>query len=98
MDEARNDVVQDLLYSQALAKIGFVKGAGSVSAAEPGQTPDGSSYHTDGLRAVMMFDRRQVALSQIQFFDWERLADSREQAADASTAPQRRPGAPVHGK
>jgi hypothetical protein len=31
----------------------------------------------DGLRAVMVFDHRPVALSHIQFFDWERLADHR---------------------
>ena len=73
VDEARNDVVQDLLYSQALAKIGFVKGAGSVRAAEPGQTLDGSSYHTDGLRAVLVFGGNAVSLAEVDFFDWERL-------------------------
>jgi hypothetical protein len=75
VDEARNDVVQDLLYSQAVAKIGFVEGAGSVSAAEPGQTPEGSSYHTDGLRAVLMFGDAAVSLAEVDFFDWERLVD-----------------------
>ena len=75
VDAARNDVVQDLLYSQALAKIGFVKGAGSVSAAEPGRTPDGSSYHTDGLRAVLVFGGEAVSLAEVDFFDWERLVD-----------------------
>jgi LssY C-terminus len=78
VDEARNDVVQDLLYSQALAKIGFVKGASSVSAAEP----DGSSYHTDGLRAVLVFGGKAVSLAEVDFFDWERLVDySRRQLA-----------------
>jgi LssY C-terminus len=75
VDEARNDVVQDLLYSQALAKIGFVKGAGSVSAAGPGQTPEGSSYHTDGLRTVLVFGGNAVSLAEVDFFDWERLVD-----------------------
>jgi hypothetical protein len=84
VDEARDDVVQDLLYSQALAKIGFVKGAGSVSAAEPGQTPDGSSYRTDGLRAVLVFGGKAVSLAEVDFFDWERLADHRGQTVDAS--------------
>jgi hypothetical protein len=75
VDEARNDVLQDLLYSQALAKIGFVKGAGSVSAAEPVRTPGGTSYHTDGLRAVLMFGDEAVSLAEVDFFDWERLVD-----------------------
>jgi hypothetical protein len=86
VDEARNDVVQDLLYSQALAKVGFVKGAGSVSAAAPRQVPDGSHYHTDGLRAVLLFGRDAVSLAEIDFFDWERLVDHyRPQVAGATT-------------
>ena len=48
---------------------------------------DAASYHTDGLRAVMLFDRRPVALSQIQFFDWERIVDPPGQAIEASSAP-----------
>jgi LssY C-terminus len=85
VDEARNDVVQDLLYSQALARVGFVKGAGSVSAAEPRQTPDGSSYHTDGLRAVLMFGGEAVSLAEVDFFDWERLVDHYRQVDTSET-------------
>jgi hypothetical protein len=81
VDEARNDVVQDLLYSQALAKIGFVKGAGGASAAGPRPTPDGASYHTDGLRAVLVFGGNAVSLAELDFFDWERLVDYRHQVA-----------------
>lgn len=87
VDEARNDVVQDLMYSQALAKVGFVKGAGSVSAAEVRQTPAGSSYHTDGLRAVLLFGQDAVSLAEIDFFDWERLADHYRQKVDTSETP-----------
>ena len=83
VDEARNDVVQDLMYSQALAKVGFVKGAGDMSAAEPRQLPDRSSYRTDGLRAVLLFGPDPVSLAEIDFFDWERLVDhSRQHARD----------------
>ena len=35
----------------------------------------------------MLFDRRPVALSQIQFFDWERIVDPPGQTIEASTAP-----------
>jgi hypothetical protein len=73
VDEARNDVVQDLLYSQAVAKIGFVEGAGTAGAAESGQKQ--TPYHTDGLRAVLVFGQDPVSLAEIDFFDWERLAD-----------------------
>src|SRR3546814_8819173 len=72
LDDARNALVQDLLYSQAVTKFGFIDGVGQVRAAEPRKMSEGSSYPTDGLRAVVVFDRRPVALSQIQLFDWER--------------------------
>jgi hypothetical protein len=85
VDEARNDVVQDVLYSQALAKVGFVKGAGSDSAAAD-QTTDGSPYRTDGLRAVLKFGGEAVSLAEIDFFDWERLIDHHRRQVD-STAP-----------
>jgi hypothetical protein len=75
VDEARNDLAQDMLYSQTMAKIGFVKGAGRVAAEEPRETLDGSTYHTDGLRAVMVFGRDEVSLAEVDFFDWERLVD-----------------------
>ena len=87
VDEARNDVVQDLLYSQALAKVGFVKGAGRVSAAEPGQMPDGSPYRTDRLRAVLVFGGKAVSLAEVDFFDWERLVDYYPQRLGSAAAP-----------
>ena len=76
-DEARNDVVQDLLYSQMLTKVGFVKGASNASTAESQRTSDGSSYRTDGLRAVLDFGGKTVSLAEIDFFDWESPVDFR---------------------
>jgi len=75
VDEARNDLFQDVVYSQYLVKMGFVKGVGRVMASNPRKTPSGGTYHTDGLRAVLVFERRPVALSEIEFLDWERLVD-----------------------
>jgi hypothetical protein len=79
VDEARNDLIQDLIYSQFLTKLGFVKGVGQVMASQPRTTPSGATYHTDGLRAVFLFEQRSVALSEIEFFDWERLVDYHRQ-------------------
>jgi hypothetical protein len=75
IDEARNDLLQDLLYSQGVSKIGFVKVAGNVSAAEPQQAPNGPPYRTDGLRVVLIFEGKAVSLADIDFFGWERLVD-----------------------
>ncbi len=75
VDEARNDLVQDMIYSQSLAKIGWVKGMDSVKVPEAGTTSSGAPYFTDGLRAVLLFQSRSVSISEIEFFGWERLTD-----------------------
>ena len=74
VDDARNSVVQDLLYSQSVARLGFVKGGGPVPAENPRETSDGSRYHTDGLRAVMVFKDETISLSEIDFFPWNVLS------------------------
>jgi hypothetical protein len=72
VDEARIDLTQGLAYSQALKKIGHVKGAGAT----PMDTSAGGiPYTTDGLRVVLVFGDRPTSLAGIDFFDWERLAD-----------------------
>jgi hypothetical protein len=73
VDEVRNDLVQDLIYSQFVSRVGFVKGVGPVSRQEPRSTPSGGTYHTDGLRAVLFFDWEPVSIEQIEFLDWEHL-------------------------
>lgn len=82
VDEARNDVVQDIIYSQSLVKMGFVKGGGRAVASTPQKIPGGATYSTDGLRAVLMFEDRSVSLSEIEFFEWERLEDHYRQQLD----------------
>ena len=75
VDESRNDLTQDLAYSQALIKIGYVKGAGRFQST-PSQDPTSEiQYTTDGLRAVLVFGARPASLDTIDFFDWERLSD-----------------------
>lgn len=66
VDEARNLVVQDMMYSGGLERLGFVTGG----AAE-----------TDGLRAVMFFAVRPRSLADVEFLDWEPYLERREAAA-----------------
>lgn len=84
VDEARNDMIQDLVYSQSVGKIGFVKGVGQVMVLDPRTTPAGSTYHTDGLRAVFLFDGENTPLSKIGNFDWERLLDHYRKQIDTA--------------
>jgi hypothetical protein len=77
VDEARYDLAQDLAYSQALIKIGYLKGSGRPQSTTTGDGSEDLHYTTDGLRVVLVFGDRPASLEEIDFFDWERLADYR---------------------
>jgi hypothetical protein len=72
VDEARRYLVEDLAYSQALATLGYVKGVvGVVTEDAPRKNLVGDPWFTDGLRAVMFFEPRPRALSDLEFLSWE---------------------------
>jgi hypothetical protein len=87
VDEARRYVMEDLAYSQSLAKLGYVAGVGAASKEAPRYNLVGDPYYTDGLRAVMFIEPRPHTLSDIDRLDWEwPLGDRRpaqERASDA---------------
>ena len=76
IDEAMYALMEDLMYSQQLAKIGWVKGVGAATRSKPRHNLTGDPYFTAGLRAVLMFDRRPYSFAEIQRFDWEESAVS----------------------
>lgn len=65
VDEARNLLVQDMMYSGGLEKLGFVGGVGASSG-----TDGGVRYHTDGLRAVLFFSTRPSSMADVEILDW----------------------------
>jgi len=71
VDATRRYFVEDLAYSQALQRIGYVKGVGEAKSDEPRLNLSGDPYFTDGLRSVMIFEPRPVSLSELDFLDWE---------------------------
>ena len=71
VDEVRNSLIQDLLYSGGLAKLGFASGVGAATTTQPRSTQGGASYYTDGMRAVLFIETRPLALSEVQILDWE---------------------------
>ena len=71
VDEARTYIFQDILYSSALEKYGYVKGVGVATRSNPRKTLQGDSYFTDGCRAVMWVTGKLTSLSEIEFLDWE---------------------------
>ncbi|MEN8174365.1 MAG: hypothetical protein ABFS23_01295, partial [Pseudomonadota bacterium] len=86
VDEARNLVIQDLLYSGGLAKLGFVDGVGVATLAQPRQSLAGTSYYTDGLRAVLFLATRPLEISDVQILDWVSYLDYRAAATSEEKA------------
>ena len=81
VDEARNLLIQDMMYSGGLEKLGIVTGVGSSSHAQPRTTFSGARYFSDGLRAVMFFATRPLGLADVQLLDWEPYVEQAEHTA-----------------
>ena len=64
VDNAREYLVQDLLYSQHVAKIGLVRGVGVSTPSEPRRNLTGDPFFTDGLRAVFMMTSQPTSLTE----------------------------------
>lgn len=71
IDEARHSLVEDLLYSQMLAEVGWVKGVGNARPSNPRNNLTGDPYFTDGYRAVLFLEQGPIALNQVKSLDWE---------------------------
>ena len=71
IDEARHAVIEDLLFSQSLARVGFVKGVGPATPSRPRSNLTDDIYFTDGLRAVLFLDHGPISLNEIKTLDWE---------------------------
>jgi hypothetical protein len=76
IDEAIYALMEDLIYSQQLAKTGWVKGVGAASRSNPRHNLTGDPYFTAGLRAVLVFGHRPHSFDEIQNLDWEESAVS----------------------
>ncbi|MCP4267451.1 MAG: hypothetical protein GY777_18125 [Candidatus Brocadiaceae bacterium] len=71
VDEVRNAFMEDMLYSQGLEKVGFVKGLGVATKEKPRTNMTGDPYFHDGLRAVLLFDRRPTQITDLKFLHWD---------------------------
>jgi len=74
IDEARYALVEDLLYSQMLDRVGFVKGVGQARPSNPRANLTGDPYFTDGYRLVVFLDRGPIAMDKIKSIGWENPA------------------------
>jgi hypothetical protein len=81
VDEVRNLLIQDMMYSSGLEKLAFISGVGATSPGELRDSLDGTSYYTDGLRAVLFLVTRPLSLSDLQILDWHPALKLREAEA-----------------
>jgi hypothetical protein len=71
IDEAREALTEDLVTSQAVRAVGYVRGVGAATAERPRRNLMHAPYWTNGWRAVFMFHDQPTTLGNVDFFDWE---------------------------
>jgi hypothetical protein len=70
VDETREYLLEDLAYSQALEKFGYVGGVGEVSFDSPKGNLTGDPWFSDGYRIVLWVTSEPVAVDDLQWVDW----------------------------
>ena len=88
VDEVRNSLIQDFMYSGGLEKLAFVRGVGAVPAERPRRLASGDRYFTDGRRATLFLGTRPLTISDVEVLDWEPVL--LDQARAAPDRPERR--------
>jgi hypothetical protein len=71
IDEARYALVEDLIFSQLVATVGWVKGVVPARASNPRQNLTDDPYFTDGYRSVLILRQGPIALDQVKALGWE---------------------------
>ena len=73
VDDVREYLLQDLVLSGRIAKLGFVKGTGVSRLPDPRQNLTGDVMFTDGLRAVFLITTKPTPIKEVERWDWETL-------------------------
>jgi hypothetical protein len=71
VDETREFLLEDLAYSQSLAKFAYVGGVGQAPMDEPRGNLTGDPYFTDGYRLVLWVASKPVDIANIEEEDWD---------------------------
>jgi len=72
-DRARNYLLQNVWYSQSLARAGFAAGVPVARPEAPRETFTGATFFTDGLRIVLFLSEAPIAVGDAQIIPWMRL-------------------------
>ena len=88
LDEVRNLLIHDFMYSGGLERLAFVGGVGLVTPEQPRTLPSGGCYFTDGRRVVLFLSTRPRTFAEVEILQWEPLlpTDAADEAKDVSGA------------
>ncbi len=64
-------MVEDLVLSGNVEKLGFANGVGVSTPESPNYGQGKLPWWSDGYRAVLLFGKDQVTLSDLDYFGWE---------------------------
>jgi LssY C-terminus len=78
VDQARTYLLQDLWYTQALIKYGYIKSMDIATIASPRKGLVDDTYFTDGLCLVMWIADTSIPLSNVQFVEWDKPVRDRK--------------------
>jgi LssY C-terminus len=72
VDEERWYLMQNLVLSEVVERIGFVAGVGESTPEAPRTNAGGDTYYTDGLRAVLFLAPTRVPAEDVDLLGWAR--------------------------
>jgi len=76
VDESRNYLILDLVYSHAVSSYGFTWGVGKSTSENPGRNLTGDPYFTDGRRAVIFLSNEAVSFADTTYLKWVTVDDT----------------------
>ena len=68
VDAARFQLMQDMLASGRVARLGFGRGVGTSPPREPRYNAEHDPYYTDGLRAIFVLTEARTEVTAVQLF------------------------------
>lgn len=71
IDETRDYMVEDVILSQNVDKLGYVEGVGVSASEDPRYNLSKLPWWSDGYRAVLVFGKDQITLGDLGYFEWE---------------------------
>jgi hypothetical protein len=77
IDQERDYLLQDLLLTGLVDRVGFVAGVGASTSDQPRQNLTDDPYYTDGLRLVVFLGDTPHAPLAVDWLTWERPSETR---------------------